>query len=126
MTSTSDFISWKEKELTGIIEVRTYRAQPGQRDKLMELLRTGAFPVHRQLGMRVLGPFPSVEDRDTFVWLRAFPEAASRNPMKDAFYGGRPWLKELEGLMLPLIADYGAVAVVDAVDLWSHWPGLDQ
>jgi hypothetical protein len=72
--------------------------------------------------MRVLGPFPSAEDEDTFVWLRAFPDAASRGPMKAAFYGGRPWREKLEAVMLPLIADCGAVVVEDAVGLWSRWP----
>jgi quinol monooxygenase YgiN len=108
--------------MAAVIEVRTYRTQPGQRDKLMELLRTRAVPVHQELGMRILGPFPSVDDPDTFVWLRAFPDAASRDPMKEAFYGGRPWVEELEPLMMPLIAEYGAVVVEDTADLWRRWP----
>ena len=58
---------------------------------------------------------------DTFVWLRAFPDAASRDPMKEAFYGGRPWVEELEALMMPLIAEYGAVVVEDTADLWGCW-----
>jgi hypothetical protein len=108
--------------MAAVIEVRTYRAQSGQRDKLMELLRTRAVPVQQELGIRILGPFPSVDDPDTFVWLRAFPDAASRDPMKEAFYGGRPWLEELEPLMMPLIAEYGAVVVKDTADLWGRWP----
>ncbi len=108
--------------MAAIIEVRTYRARPGQRDTLTELMRTRAFPVHRELGMRVLGPFPSADDPDTFVWLRAFPDAASRDPMKEAFYGGRPWTEELEALMMPLIAEYGAVVVEDTAGLWGRWP----
>jgi hypothetical protein len=108
--------------MAAVIEVRTYRTQPGQRDKLIGLLTTRAVPVHQALGMRILGPFPSVDDPDTFVWLRAFPDAASRDPMKEAFYGGRLWLEELEPLMMPLIAEYGAVVVDDTADLWSRWP----
>jgi hypothetical protein len=108
--------------MAAVIEVRTYRTEPGQRDKLMELLRTRALPVQQELGMRILGPFSSVDDPDTFVWLRAFPDAASRDPMKEAFYGGRLWLDELEPLMMPLIAEYGAVVVEDTADLWERWP----
>jgi len=108
--------------MAAVIEVRTYRTQPGQRDKLIKLLRTRAVPVHRELGMRILGPFPSVDDPDTFVWLRAFPDAASRDLMKEAFYGGRLWLEELEPLMMPLIAEYGAILVEDTADLWGRWP----
>jgi NIPSNAP len=108
--------------MAAVIEVRTYQTQPGQRDKLMELLRTQAVPLHQELGMRILGPFPSVDDPDTFVWLRAFPDAASRDPMKEAFYGGRRWVEELEPVMMPLIAEYGAVVVEDTADLWDRWP----
>lgn len=108
--------------MAAVIEVRTYRAQPGQRDKIMGLMRDRAFPVHQELGMRVLGPFPSADDPDTFVWLRAFPDRASRDPMKDAFYGGGPWVAELEALMMPLIAGYGAVLVEDTAGLWGRWP----
>jgi quinol monooxygenase YgiN len=108
--------------MAAVIEVRTYRTQPGQRDKLMELLRTRAVPVQRELGMRILGPFPSVDDPDTFVWLRAFPDAASREPLREAFYGGRPWVEELEPLIMPLIAEYGVVVVEDTADLWRRWP----
>lgn len=57
-----------------VIEVRTYRARAGQRERLMALMHELAFPVHRKLGMRALGPFPSLEDPVTFVWLRAVPE----------------------------------------------------
>jgi hypothetical protein len=42
--------------------------------------------------------------------------------MKEAFYGGRLWVEELEPLMMPLIAEYGAVVVEDTADLWGRWP----
>ena len=108
--------------MAAVIEVRTYRTQSGRRDQLMELLRARAMPLHQELGMRILGPFPSVDDPDTFVWLRAFPDAASREPLKEAFYGGRPWVEELEALVMPLIAEYGAVVVEDTANLWGRWP----
>jgi hypothetical protein len=108
--------------MTAVIEVRTYRTQPGQRDTFMELLRTRGAAVHQELGMRILGPFPSLDDPDTLVWLRAFPDATSRDPMKEAFYSGRPWVEELEPVMMPLIAEYGAVVVEDTADLWGRWP----
>ncbi len=108
--------------MTALIEVRTYRTHPGRRDELLRLLAERALPVHRDLGMRVLGPFPSLEDETTFVWLRAFPDGSSRQPMKDAFYQGEPWVSELEAVMMPLIDDYSAIAVDDSVGLWDNWP----
>jgi hypothetical protein len=107
---------------TAIIEIRTYRARPGQRERLMSLMRERAFPLQRELGMRVLGPFPSAEDSVTFVWLRGFPPGAAREPLKQAFYGGREWTERLEEKLMPLLEDYTAITVEDRDGLWQRWP----
>lgn len=108
--------------MSAVIEVRHYRARPGMRGPLLDLLRGRAFPLHRELGMKVLGPFPSQDDADEFVWLRGFPDPASREPLKASFYEGREWLDGLEAEAMSMIADYSAVVVEDAADLWSRWP----
>ena len=108
--------------MSAVIEVRTYRAKPGRRAQLLDLLRTRAFPLQRELGMKVLGPFPSQEDDVGFVWLRGFPDEASREPLKAAFYEGDNWLGGLETEAMPMLDDYSAVLVDDAADLWSRWP----
>lgn len=106
-----------------VIEVRTYRTAPGARETLLDALRRRSFPAQRKLGMKILGPFPSLDDGDAFVWLRGFPALARREEMKNAFYGGGLWLNELESELMPLLADYDAVLVEDAVNLWDWWPG---
>lgn len=108
--------------MAGVIEFRTYKIRPGQRDQIMELLRTRLFPLHREIGMRVLGPFPSAEDADTLVWMRAFPDAASRDTMTKTLYGGAGWKDELEGLILPAITEHHVALVEDATNLWNCWP----
>jgi hypothetical protein len=106
-----------------VIEVRTYRAREGQRERLMALMRGLAFPVHRALGIRVLGPFPSLDDEVGLVWLRAYPTAASRETLSRAFYESPEWVQELEGQLMPLIDQYSAVLVDDRYGLWQLWPG---
>jgi hypothetical protein len=108
--------------MSPVMEVRTYRAKPSMRGPLLDLLQSRAFPLHRELGMKVLGPFPSREDDVTFVWLRGFPDEASRAPLKAAFYEGTDWLGGLEASILPMLDDYSAVVVQDTGDLWSRWP----
>jgi hypothetical protein len=108
--------------MTATIEVRTYRAKPSMRTPLLDLLHSRAFPLQRKLGMRLLGPFPSEEDDVTFVWLRGFPDEASRIPLKASFYEGADWLDGLEAQVLPMLDDYAAVVVQDTADLWSPWP----
>jgi hypothetical protein len=88
----------------------------------MSLMRELAFPLQRELGMRVLGPFPSTEDSVTFVWLRGFEPGAAREPLKQAFYGGREWTGRLEKQLMPLLEDYTAVTVEDRDGLWHRWP----
>jgi len=63
--------------------------------------------------MKLLGPFLSVEDPDTFFWMRGFPDLASREPMKAKFYEGELWKSELEGLLLPMLEKYEVVLVAD-------------
>jgi hypothetical protein len=114
-----------DSDLSGhaVIEVRTYRAREGQRERLMALMRERAFPVQRELGIRLLGPFPSLDDPVSFVWLRAFPARASMEALRRAFYEGPEWTQELEGQLMPLLDAYASVLVEDRDGLWQRWPG---
>jgi heme-degrading monooxygenase HmoA len=96
-----------------IVEMRTYKTKPGQRARFLELFRTRSLPAHAEIGMRVLGPFTSVEDSDTFFFMRGFPDLASREPMKAAFYESDLWKKELEGVLMPMLEKYEVVLVDD-------------
>jgi hypothetical protein len=108
--------------LAPVIEVRTCRTIAGEREALIEALTSRALPAHRDIGIKTLGPFLSQDDAITFVWLRAFPNAESRERMKEAFYGGDLWLNELEPAVMPLIAHYESVLVEDTMGLWETWP----
>jgi hypothetical protein len=100
-----------------IIEMRTYKTRPGKRSEFIEIFTRRSIPAHREIGMKVLGPFLSIEDADTFFWMRFFPDLASRDSMKAAFYEGALWKNELESLLLPILEKYEAVLVEDRVGL---------
>jgi hypothetical protein len=68
-----------------IIAMRTYKLKPGRRS---EIFRSKSIPAHAEIGMKILGPFLSVEDPDTFFFMRGFPDLASREPMKAEFNEG--------------------------------------
>lgn len=108
--------------MAGVIEIRTYRARPGGRAELTRLLQDRVFPAQEDAGMRVLGVFPAVEDDDTLVWLRGFPDADSREAMTKAFYGGSLWTDELAGVVMPLIDEHSVVLIEDAPGMWDRWP----
>lgn len=96
-----------------IVEMRTYRTKPGMRAEFLRTFRAKSIPAHAELGMKILGPFLSVEDADTFFFMRGFPDLASREPMKAAFYEGTLWKSELENILMPMLEKYEAVVVED-------------
>jgi NIPSNAP len=97
-----------------IIEMRTYRTKPGVREAFLEIFRARSMPAHADIGMTILGPFPSIEDPDVFFFMRGFPDLESREPMKARFYEGTLWKNELESVLLPMIERYDVVLVDDA------------
>ena len=103
-----------------IIEMRTYKTKPGTRDKFLDIFRRKSIPAHEEIGMKILGPFPSIEDSDTFFFMRGFPDLASRKPMKAKFYEGELWKSELEDLLMPMLEKYEVVLVED-VDRLVKW-----
>ena len=96
-----------------IVEMRTYKTKSGQRAKFLEIFRSKTMPAHAEIGMKILGPFLSIEDPDTFFFMRGFPDLASREPMKAKFYEGKLWKEELENILLPMLEKYEAVLVDD-------------
>lgn len=108
--------------MAAVIEVRTYTTQPGQRAEVMGLLEGRFFPEMEGLGIKVLGCYPSLEDENVFVWLRAFPDAASHEQLLEALYGGTLWKDELEQPLRARIASLSVSTVEDTTGLWSAWP----
>jgi hypothetical protein len=96
-----------------IIEMRTYKTKPGKRAQFLEIFRAKSMPAHAEIGMRILGPFLSIEDPDMFFFMRAFPDLQSREPMKARFYEGELWKRELEAVLLPMLDKYDVVLVDD-------------
>jgi hypothetical protein len=96
-----------------VIEMRTYKIKSGLRERFLEVFRARSMPAHAEIGMKIIGPFLSLEDPDTFFFMRGFPDLASRMPMKDKFYEGPLWKGELEAILLPMIDKYDVVLVDD-------------
>ncbi len=103
-----------------IVEMRTYRLKPGLRAEFLNVFRNRSVPEHWKLGMKIAGPFLSVDDPDVFFFMRGFPDLASREPLKARFYEGDLWKRELESLLMPMIDKY-EVVVVDDPDNRISW-----
>jgi hypothetical protein len=96
-----------------IIEMRTYKTKPGKRSEFLDIFRSKSIPEHTEIGMKILGPFLSIEDPDTFFFMRGFPDLPSREPMKAKFYEGELWKRELENVLMPMLEKYEVVLVED-------------
>jgi len=107
--------------MAAVIEMRTYRLKPGKRSEFLQIFTTRSVPEHQRLGMRIIGPFPSIEDPDVFFFMRAFPELAQRDALKQQFYEGQLWKRELEAQLMPLIEKYEVVLVEDGAGLCTPW-----
>jgi hypothetical protein len=100
-----------------IIEMRTYKLKPGCRSRFLETFHAKSVPAHAEIGMKILGPWLSIEDPDIFFFMRGFPDLESREPMKAKFYEGELWKSELENVLMPMIDKYEVVLVEDPDDL---------
>jgi hypothetical protein len=89
-----------------IVEVRSYRIEPGRRAEFIRFFETRAVPALRAHRIQVLGPLLDLENPHKFVWLRSFPSLQERDRMRTAFYGGEMWKGELEGIAMPMLASY--------------------
>lgn len=96
-----------------LVEMRTYKTKPGKRAEFLRIFEAKSKPAHARIGMKILGPFLSVEDGDTFFFMRGFPDLASREPLRAQFYESRLWKEELEHVLLPMLEKYDVVLVED-------------
>src|SRR5262245_17656726 len=61
-----------------VLELRQYTLHPGMRDTLIDLFDREFVETQEDVGMRALGQFRDLDAPDRFVWLRGFPDLASR------------------------------------------------
>lgn len=77
--------------MTEVLELRQYTMRPGRRDELVELFERELVEPQEAAGMRLIGQFHDLDDEDRFVWLRSFPDMATRADALASFYGGPVW-----------------------------------
>src|SRR5215467_9749747 len=92
-----------------IVEVRSYRIKRGRRAEFIQFFQTRAVPALRSYGMKILGPLIDVENPNKFVWLRSFPSLDERERMRNAFYEGPVWKRELEAIVMPMLESYDVI-----------------
>jgi hypothetical protein len=100
---------------SAVLELRQYTLHPGQRETLIELFDREFVDPQEAEGMRVLGEFRDLDAPDRFVWLRGFPDLATRAARLGAFYGGPVWKAHREAANATMI-DSDNVLLLRPVD----------
>jgi hypothetical protein len=67
-------------------EIRTEHARAGLGTELAQYMDKTVIPLHRELGMTVVGSFTVADDEDRFVWIRRFEDADDRERVLDAVH----------------------------------------
>lgn len=64
--------------------------RPGRRDELIDLFEREFIESQEACGMVPIGHYRDLDDPDSFVWFRGFPEFGSRRRALEAFYMESP------------------------------------
>ncbi len=91
-----------------IIEIRHYTLKLGLREEFIDFFERENRVALRDAGMLVFGPLRDLENPDKVHWMRAFTSLEERDRVKDGFYDGPVWNKNIEPLVMPMIAHYEA------------------
>jgi hypothetical protein len=81
----------QEQTCCPIVELRQYTLHPGKRHLLIDLFDREFVEPQEALGMKIIGQFRDVDNRNRFVWLRGFHDMVSRAQALRDFYGGPVW-----------------------------------
>jgi hypothetical protein len=94
-----------------IVEIRSYRLQPGTRDEFHRLFVEESAPMLERWGVDVLAFGPSLDDEDTYVLIRRYPSLQELQRSHDAFYGSEEWRQGPREPVLALIDSHISVVL---------------
>jgi hypothetical protein len=87
-----------------VVELRRYTLVPGRRDEMISIFERELMEAQEATGMSVLGVFRDLDRPDQVVWLRGFPDMATRHRSLTEFYSGPVW-KEHGPSIRPTMVD---------------------
>jgi hypothetical protein len=95
-----------------VIRVRIYTIHQGKRDEFVMLFDEVPLPAQREFGLDAIGLFISLDDDQTFVWLRRFDSQQKRQRRWGEFDGKELWRQQLGPRANPLMKDSSNVIAV--------------
>lgn len=89
-----------------ILEIRHYTLKQGQRENFVRFFEQTNRKALRDAGMLVFGPLIDLEDENKVHWMRAFTSLDERERLKNDFYDGPIWNRNIEPIAMPMIDHY--------------------
>ena len=81
------------KKVGRIFEMRTYHCNDGKLDELQARFRNHTNKLFAKHGMEVVGYWVSIDEKDTFFYILAFPDKEASNKSWKAFMSDPDWQK---------------------------------
>ncbi len=108
-----------------VMELRQYTLHPGKRDVLIGIFDRNFVEGQEEQGMRIIGQFRDLDRSDRFVWLRSFPDMASRATALNHFYFGPVWQSHREDANATMV-DSDNVLLLKPVRLDAGFRVIDK
>jgi|SRR5512133_723194 hypothetical protein len=112
-----------------ILEIRTYRLQPGTADAFHRAMSVEALPLLARAGIDVVycGPSLPKDDHAHYILIRAFDNLDARADVETRFYGSDEWRQGPRERVLAAIDSYHTIVLaVTARAVEALRAGVDQ
>ena len=97
--------------MSRVVEIRTYRLHPSQREALQGVMEASCLPLLRAWGMDVVHAGPCRMDPQGYVLIRAYDNETHLRDSQGAFYGSDDWRKGPREAVLDCIDHYLSVVL---------------
>ena len=94
-----------------VIEIRSYRLQPGRREDFHRLVLEASLPMLRRWNVDVVAAGPSLNGPDDYHLIRAYDSVAALRREQAAFYGNAEWREGPREAILALIEAHTSTVV---------------
>lgn len=107
-----------------VVDLRQYTVHPGRRDDLVDVFDSHLVDGQEAVGMHIVGQFRDLDDPERFVWMRGFPDLATRAAASQAFYTGPVWREHGPKANVTMV-DSDNVVMLRPIRLHPDYPTLD-
>lgn len=104
-----------------LVELRRYVLLPGRRGDLIRAFDDFLAEAQRLHGIHVCAQLLSVEDPDSFVWMRSFESIEQRRNALSSFYRSKDWLAVRSSVLAMISEEQEDVLLLEPIGKVPSW-----